>query len=253
MPKLILFTKITIMEKNYLFIQDMQENYDLSCLDFTDIHIWHFGSVHHKKKNQNVYFYTKNLYEFNYVLKSENIPHITFVGDTLFSDFYKQTLLPEFCTLERFWFPEEKHLNQKHIDMFMNLCQIENTSIAVVFNPNVQKDITYQEFYNFIQLLYSQYLSPLFKKDLDMYEEEIFSVKNMAIINGKSHYVVLGLFGDYYLPDLPTNQAINFGILKDSQCVMCDFANACKQRGLGIIKHSEQIKLCIGIKSYNQN
>lgn len=241
------------MEKNYLFIQDIQDNYNLSNMEYTDIHIWNIGKISSKNNNQSIYFYTKNINEFNYVLKSEHIPHITFIGDSIFSDFYQNTLVPEYTHLERFWFPEKKHFNQDFINLFMNLPSIHNTSIAIVFNPNIQKDITYKEFYDFLKLLYSQYKNPLFFKDLAMYEDEYFSIKNAAIINGKTHYVVLGLFGDYYSPELPSQQAINFGILKDSQCVICDFANTCKQRGLGIIKHEEKIKSCIGIKVYQQN
>lgn len=241
------------MKKNYLFIQNYQDNYDLSHFDFTDIHIWNVAPVINQDKNQQVYFYAKNLHEFNMVLTKKHIPHITFLGDSLFSDFYTNTLCSEYNTLERFWFPEKKHLNQDCINQFLNLREINNTNIAVVFNPHVQKEISYQDFYSFIKLLYSQYKSPLYFKDLSLYENEFFSSDNTAIINGQKHYVVLGLFGDYYLSDLPPNQIMNLGILKDAQCVMCDFADLCQQRGLGIIKYNEKIKSCVGIKLYNQD
>lgn len=241
------------MTKNYLFIQDIQDNYNLSHFNFTDIHIWNVAPISEQQNNQQVYFYTKNLEEFNTILKTQHIAHLTFLGDNLFSDFYTTTLKPEFNSLERFWFPEKKHLNQEYINKFLDLPEINTTSVAIVFNPHIQKDITYFEFYSFLNLLYSQYNSPLFDKDLSMYEQEFFSQHNAAIINGKKHCVVLGLFGDCYLPDFPDSHVINLGILKDSKCVMCDFANACIQRGLGIIKHTEKIKSCIGIKLYNQN
>jgi hypothetical protein len=63
----------------------------------------------------------------------------------------------------------------------------------------------------------------------------------------------LGLFGDYYLSELPTVQSIDLGILRDRHCVICEFAQICKNRGLGIIKVKENFNSCIGIKIFQQN
>ena len=241
------------MEKNYLFIKENHQNFDFSTLNFSDIHLWNLAQVINKKPEQNIYFYCKNLNELETVVNSDYIPHITFLGSDIFSNFFQATLKPEFNNLERFWFPEKKNLSTASIQKFLSLPQIQKTSIAIVYNPFVQEDFTYIEFLNFLNELFKVYKNPLFFKDLELQENEIFSTNNRAIINGKNYHVVLGVFGDYYLENKPSTQSINFGILKDSQCIKCEFANSCKDRGLGIIKFEEKINSCIGIKLFQQN
>ena len=102
------------------------------------------------------------------------------------------------------------------------------------------------------QACLSQYKNPLFQKDLSLQDKEYFSDTNSAIINGVKHFVVLGLFGDYYSLEKPTEQSINFGILKDKTCVFCNFAESCKNRGLGILKYENKISGCVGIQLFQQ-
>lgn len=241
------------MEKNYLFIKENQEFFDFSNFNFSDIHLWNIAKIYNKKENQNIYFYCKNLNDFQYVVNSGFIPHLAFIGDSLFSDFYIETLSSEFDSLERFWFPEKKHLNEDFIRLFLSLPNIYTTALAIVFNPFIQSDISYPEFMDFVKKLHSVYKNPLYFKDLSLQDNEIFSLNNQAIIDGKSYFVVLGLFGDYYLSNPPSLQSINLGILKDSVCLTCEFAQTCKDRGLGIIKFEEKFKSCIGIKIFQQN
>lgn len=241
------------MNRNYLFIKGNEQNLDLSNLDFSDIHLWNISHILNKQKHQTVYFYCKNLTEFHSVVHSCYIPHITFLGDSLFSEFYENTLTKEFDCLERFWFPDLKHLTEDTIKKFLSLKDINTTSIAIAFNPFIQKDISYVEFIQFIKKLYTVYKNPLFTKELLLQENELFSLNNKAIINGKTYYVVLGLFGDYYLLNSPTEQSLSLGIFKDPNCITCEFAHTCKERGLGIIKTEEQLKSCIGIKLFQQN
>lgn len=241
------------MEKNYLFIKDNLQKFDFSNFNFSDIHLWNISEVINQKEEQTIYFYCKNLNEFHSVVNSKYIPHITFVGDSLFSNFYTDTLSPEFDSLERFWFPEKKHLSKNFIEKFLLLPNIKNTPIAIVFNPFVQSDMNYAEFIGFVKELHSIYKNPLFFKDFSLQENETFSLNNQAMIEGKTYYVVLGLFGDYYLSNKPTSQSINFGILKDPECLICEFAQICKNRGLGIIKSEEKFNSCIGIKLFQQN
>lgn len=241
------------MEKNYLFIKENQQFFDFSTFNFSDIHLWNMAEILNKKEGQNIYFYCKNLDDFQSVVNSSFIPHLTFIGDSLFSDFYTKTLSSEFNSLERFWFPEKKHLNENFINLFLSLADIHTTAIAIVFNPFIQSDITYFEFMDFIKKLHSVYKNPLYFKDLSLQDNEVFSLNNQAIIDGKTYYVVLGLFGDYYLSNPPSLQSINLGILKDSVCLTCEFAQTCKERGLGIIKFEEKFKSCIGIKLFQQH
>lgn len=238
------------MEKSYLFIKTDELSYDLNQLNYTDLHFWKPIEILNKQKFQEVYFYCTNLIEIKETLKNNYIPHISFMGDSIFSSFYNDT---EEYNLERFWFPEKKHFTQEYIDLFLNLPNIENTPIAIVYNPLFQNDIDYQEFFVFIKQLNLKYKNPLYFKDLSLQNDEIFSLNNAAIINNKHHFVVLGLFGDYYSIKEPTQQAINLGILKDKECVVCEFAQTCKDRGLGFIKFEQKISSCIGIKLFQQN
>ena len=143
--------------------------------------------------------------------------------------------------------------NTDFINQFLLLKDIKNTSIAITFNPIFQSDINYEEFFLFIKNINSKYSNPLFFKDLSLQNNEIFSLNNSAIIDEQKHYVVLGIFGDYYSLEKPSEKSISFGILKDKQCVTCDFAIGCKERGLGILKYDNNIQSCIGIKLFQQN
>lgn len=172
------------------------------------------------------------------------------MGDDIFSNFYDTTLSFNF---ERFWFPEKKHLNSYFLNLFISLKDIGNTPIAIVFNPIFQPDITYEEFFIFIQKLNSQYTNPLFLKDLSLQENEKFSLENTAIIDNEQYYVILGLFGDHYSKIQPSTKSMHFGILKDKQCITCDFAESCKERGLGALKFDNKIQSCVGIKLFQQN
>lgn len=237
------------MKKNYLFIKNNDINFNLKNFEYTDIHFWNICNIQNKENFQNIYFYCRNIEEINYVLKNNYIPHIIFDGDNIFSSFYNNTLHFDF---ERFWLPEKKHLTIEFIQKFLKLSNINTTPIAIIYNPIFQSDISYQEFFSFIQLLNSQYKNPLFSKDLTLHEQEFFSETNLAIINGIKHFVVLGVFGDYYSLEKPTAQSINLGILKDKNCVFCDFAESCKNRGLGILKYENKISGCVGIKLFQQ-
>lgn len=238
------------MEKNYLFIKNEQIIYDLKNINYTDVHFWNTCHIENQQPLQNVYFYCKTIEEINFVLTNNYIPHITFVGDSIFSSFYDATSSYD---VERFWLPEKKHLNNDFIHRFLSLPNIEHTPIAITFNPIFQPDITYEEFFLFIKKLNSKYVNPLFLKDLILQENESFSLNNSAIIDGKQYYVVLGLFGDYYSLEKPTDKSMSLGILKDKQCVTCDFAVSCKERGLGILKYDNNIQSCVGIKLFQQN
>lgn len=238
------------MEKNYVFIKSKELSYDLNTLNYTDIHFWNITNITNKKSNQNVYFYCKNLNDIDFSIKNQSIPHITFIEDSIFSSFYKDTLK---YNLERFWFPGNKNFTQEYIDKFIQLQDIDKTPIAIVFNPAFQSDIDYNDFFKFIKKLNSQYVNPLYFKDLSLQENEIFSLDNCAIIDNETYYVVLGLFGDYYSKEKPSNQAMTFGILKDKTCIRCEYAQTCKDRGLGLIKFEQNIHSCIGIKLFQQN
>lgn len=238
------------MKNTYLFIKSDKTIFDLNCFDYTDIHFWNVCNIYNEKNYQNIYFYCKNIQEIANVIKDKNIPHITFMGNNIFSSFYLET---QDLNFERFWFPQNDNLTDEGIEKFLKLSNIENIPIAIVFNPLFQPDINYKDFLDFIKKINSKYKNPLFFKDLNLQENEIFSLDNKAIIDDREYFAILGLFGDYYSLDKPTQIKMNLGILKSKECVICEFSEICKERGLGFIKIEEDIKSCIGIKLFQQN
>ena len=109
------------------------------------------------------------------------------------------------------------------------------------------------DFLTFVNDINKSFSNPLFEKDLSLQVDEIFSEENKAVINDETYYVVLGLFGDYFMKNKPSDFDLMAGIMKDKNCVKCEYAEICKNRGLGIIKHNNKIQSCIGIKLFNQN
>lgn len=239
------------MENKYLFIKNNQSTLNLSeFTEFTDIHIWNYVDIINYSSTQNIYIYAKNMNELQQILHDGFIPHICFVGDTIFSSFYEDSL--SYNDIERFWFPSLKNINNDTLN-FLSIKNIELTPIAISFNEYIQVDIHYEQFLPFIKNINKFYKNPLFKKDLELQNNEIFSANNMAIVNNEGYFVVLGLFGDYFSKEKPTNLQLFSGIMKDKHCVKCEFAELCKNRGLGFIKHNNKIQSCIGIKLFQQN
>jgi hypothetical protein len=239
------------MENKYLFIKNTQSTLDLAeFTEFTDIHIWNYVEIINYSTTQNIHVYAKDMNELQKILNDGFIPHICFIGDSIFSSFYDDSLL--YNDIERFWFPSLKNISNDTLN-FLSLKNIEHTPIAISFNEHIQIDINYEQFLPFIENINQSYINPLFKKDLELQNNEIFSDNNIAIINNEKYYVVLGLFGDYFSKEKLTNLQLFSGIMRDKNCVKCEFADLCKNRGLGFIKHHNKIQSCIGIKLFQQN
>ena len=88
--------------------------------------------------------------------------------------------------IERFWFPSLKNISNDTLN-FLSLKNIEHTPIAISFNEHIQIDINYEQFLPFIENINQSYINPLFKKDLELQNNEIFSDNNIAIINNEKY------------------------------------------------------------------
>jgi len=239
------------MKNTYLFIKSNDIILDLSNYNnFSDIHIWNYTKIINYNSQQKIHFYAKNISELKQIIEEGFIPHLCFIGDSIFSSFYENTL--HFNNIERFWFPSIQNIDNDKM-RFLLLKNISNVPIAISYNQYLQDNIDYKNFLTFIKDINQSFCNPLFEKDISLQEKEVFSEDNKAIIDGIHYYVILGLFGDYFTIKKPNDLELLSGIMKDKNCVICEFAEICKNRGLGFIKYDNKIQSCIGIKLFNQS
>jgi hypothetical protein len=235
------------MNNNYLFyytnLNYLPSDDQLIIEQYAEVHIW--GDIIYESKNSIVYYYATNEKQLLKIQNNLQNAHLTFIGDEIFNDYYLNTLD---LNLERFWFPNETNLNNTCVEKFLKLKNIKNIPICISYNSLIQPNIIANDFFNFINLIYSKYQNPLIKKEEDLIDSEIFDSKNLAIIRNDDtvsyNNIVLGLHGDFIFK---FNEHIN---LKDKTCLICEHCQTCDLRGLGIIKKFLNYKKCIGIELF---
>lgn len=236
--------------KNYLFIKSINNVNSIikKYSEHSNIHIWNYTDINIEHIiNKEIYIYCTNLSDFNNCLKKNIIPHITLLGDNIFNNDFNDYMNNEH-NYEIFWFPSKENI--LNINKFLELPFIHYANIVIAFNPFIQNDISYPEFYKFLKNINQKYKNPLFNKELSLLKNEIFNNDNIAIIDDVEYKVILGLYGDYYIKAF-NEEHNNKGILRDNKCIVCEYSEYCIIRGLGILKQEQSIKDCVSIKLMN--
>lgn len=239
-PYLIYTTNDSFISDEILPILSDVEQLHILCPNIVN-----YSSIEH----ENTFVYTFNEIQFNSATKKNWNTHISLCGNELFNP----TLINLFDdSMELFWFPSLEQIAsdiQVYIDYLIKL----NLPICISFNPILQNNIDPESFRLFVKKIHIQFKNPLYLKEQELLEEELFNQNNVILKQENNlislQPIVLGLYGDYSIENLDNFNKINTkSILKTKECSSCDYSTYCINRGLGYIISSLDYKGCIGIR-----
>lgn len=236
--------KISLFENIHIYIEPKYRSFQKNI----------FQKIIQKIKNQHIYLYSfseediilAKQYQFDY--------HFCF-RKTTFLPNHPFFQLAQKENKENFYIIDEETVKDfehqlKYVKNFQQPLSFVATDLMQIHSIS-----NYSSLYLFIQKINNNYQNPLKSIEQNIntpyWKEQQYICQNNDTI--QEGFLIMGIWGDISIlvheEQLLTYQKINQAtLLKNKECINCQFLNNCMQRGIGIIMKQQNIKQCIAYR-----